>query len=280
MRYRNASRRLATAGLLAVATGLAVTAAPAAAATAGGAEGWASGLTSTGLLKAGPTPEVSSGGSEVRKSLLHPKVGDLVDARALDLQAAKGRGRATAAGVSAPKAKLNASAISADCKDGRGGARLADATLAGKHLESAPPPNTTIPVDVQGLGRAAVTLNKQERLPGKGLRVTGLQIDLPVPKGKKKGSSIRISSVICGPEKGAGTGPGGNGSGGNGPDGNGPDGNGPDGNGGNGSGGNGPSGNDGNGSGGNGPGSGYGSGGAPAAAPKPTPVRHDLPVTG
>ncbi|MES9537954.1 MULTISPECIES: choice-of-anchor P family protein [unclassified Actinomadura] len=218
MRHIHATKRLATAGLLA--TGL--VAAPASAtafAAAPGGEGSAYGLTATGPIAIPPIPAVSSSTGPVSKSLLREAHTDLVKASALDVKAAPDRASSSVARLAVPSAKLMADAVSAKCTAGSGAAHLARATLAGRRLDASPPPNTTIPVDVQGLGRTALTLNKQQRMPDGRLAVTGMELALPGKKG-----AVRVASATCGKAAGPAHGP--------------------------------------------------------SEAPAPTPVKHDLPVTG
>ncbi|TDD79884.1 hypothetical protein E1293_22150 [Actinomadura darangshiensis] len=217
MRHVHVVKRLATAGLLA--TGLAATATPAFAApalAAPGGEGSAYGLNVTGPLPVPPVPAVSSGGGPVSKSLLRENHTKLVNASALDVTASAARARSSVADLSVPTAKLLAHAVTAKCVGGQGTAHLARAVLAGKRLDASPPPNTTVPVDIDGLGRTSLTLNKQQRTSDGRLNVTAMELALPGGKG-----AVRVASATCGrtPE-------------------------------------------------------------TPSEAPAPTPVKHDLPVTG
>lgn len=213
MRHRHVVSCLA-AGLLA--GGLA--AVPAQAATAPAGEGSAYGLAITGPITVPPVPAVSSTTEEVDKRLLRENHTDLADAEALHVSASPSRARSTVTRLAVPSADLLASAVSAKCVDGRGSAHLGRAVLAGKRLDASPPPNTTIPVDVDGVGRTALILNKQQRTADGRLAVTAMELALPRDKG-----TLRVASATCGR-------------------------------------------------------------GAPARAPKeapaPTPVEHDIPVTG
>ncbi|MCQ0017280.1 choice-of-anchor P family protein [Actinomadura madurae] len=218
MRHTHLAKRLATTGLLAA--GLAAPAAPALAsapalaATPGG-EGSAYGLTVTGPVAVPPVPAVASRTGTVSKSLLRENRTGLVSASALDVKASAARASSTVARLAVPKAKLLASAVSAKCTAGRGSAHLAHAVLAAAGLDASPPPNTTVPVDVDGLGRTSLVLNKQQRTADGRLAVTAMELNLPGGKG-----AVRVASATCGRAK------------------------------------------------------------APAEAPAPTPVEHDLPVTG
>ncbi|CNE45544.1 Uncharacterised protein [Mycobacterium tuberculosis] len=213
MRHSHAFARLAAAGLLA--GGLVATAGPALAA---GGEGSAYGLTLTGPVPVPPVPAVSSTTGKVSKHLLREDRTKLVKASALDVSAAPARARSSVARLAVPSADLTAGAVSAKCVNGKGMANLADAVLAGKRLDSTPPPNTTIPVDVDGLGRTSLTLNKQQRTADGRLAVTAMELMLPGGKG-----ALKVASATCG--RGAPVRP-------------------------------------------------------PSEAPAPSPVKHDLPVTG
>lgn len=201
MRHTHAVKRFATAGLMAA--GLAAAAAPAPAfAAAPGSEGSAYGLTVTGPLAVPPVPAVSSSTGTVRKSVLRENRTKLVKASALDVDASASRARSAVAHLSVPSAKLLADAVTAKCAAGQGGARLAGASIAGKRLDSTPPPNTTVPVDVDGLGRTALVLNKQQRMADGRLAVTGMELSLPGKKG-----AIRVASATCGKAAGPAHGP-------------------------------------------------------------------------
>ncbi|XRQ09939.1 choice-of-anchor P family protein [Actinomadura welshii] len=183
-------------------------------------EGSAYGLTASGPVSVPPVPAVSSTTETVRKSLLREESTDLVKASALDVSASAARARSTVAKAAVPAADLMADAVTAKCRGGHGSAHLARAVIAGKRLDASPPPNTTIPVDVEGVGRTSLTLNKQERMADGRLAVTAMELRLPLPG---KPATIRIASATCGKS---------------------------------------------------------GPAEQPADAPAPTPVEHDLPVTG
>ncbi|MEU8342019.1 choice-of-anchor P family protein [Spirillospora sp. NPDC048832] len=190
MRHRHVVSCLA-AGLLA--GGLAAAPAQAATAAAPAGEGSAYGLELTGPVKVPPVPAVASTTEEVSKRLLRENHTDLADAAALDVSAAPARARSTVARLAVPSADLLAKAVSAKCVDGRGSAHLARAVLAGKRLDVSPPPNTTVPVDVDGVGRTALILNKQQRTADGRLAVTAIELALPGDKG-----TLRVASATCG----------------------------------------------------------------------------------
>lgn len=196
MRHTHAAKRIATAGLLAagLATGLTATT-PALAAPAQGAEGSAYGLKVDGPVSVPPVPAVSSTTGTVRRNLLRENHTKLIDASALNVSAAPARARSTVAKAAVPAAELLAEAVTAKCRDGQGSAHLARAVIAGKRLDASPPPNTTIPVDVEGLGRTSLTLNKQQRMADGRLAVTAMELRLPLPG---KPATVRIASATCG----------------------------------------------------------------------------------
>ncbi|WP_018654507.1 choice-of-anchor P family protein [Actinomadura flavalba] len=186
------ARRLLCAGALAaLATGVA---APAHAQPSG--EGSAYGLTAIGPVAVPPLPAVRSTGTPAERSLLRTNHTKLIDAGVLDVKAAPGRASSKVADVKVPTARLFAEAVTAVCRDGRGEAHLAQASVLGRRLAVSPPPNTTVPFEVEGLGKGGLVLNKQERLPDGRLRVTGLAVDLPLPGGGMQ--ALKVSSATCG----------------------------------------------------------------------------------
>jgi hypothetical protein len=195
MRHVHAAGRLTAAGVLI--TGLLGVATPALAAPhpAKPGGGSAYGLTVAGPLEVPPVPAVSSRSGTVTKHLLREDNTKLVTASALDVSASADRARSSVAQAAVPSADLAASAVSAECDGGRGAAHLARAVVAGRHLDSSPPPNTTIPVDVEGVGRTSLTLNKQQRMSDGRLNVTAMELRLPIPG---KASTVRIASATCG----------------------------------------------------------------------------------
>ncbi|MDL4813480.1 choice-of-anchor P family protein [Actinomadura opuntiae] len=191
----HAFRRMTTAGLLAAGlTAAAVPAAGAALAAPSDPVGSAYGLAVTGPLGAvPPVPAVSSERGAAHKSLLREDRTKLVRASALDVDATPANARSNVSHLAVPTAKLAADAVTATCRDGRGGAHLTQAVVAGKRLDATPPPNTTIPVDVEGVGRTSLVLNKQQPMPDGRLAVTAMQLNLPGGKG-----AVRVASATCG----------------------------------------------------------------------------------
>ncbi|MBO2456049.1 choice-of-anchor P family protein [Actinomadura violacea] len=190
----HAFTRLTTAALLAGGLTAAAAAPVLAAPPDPSGSGSAFGLAATGPLGAvPPVPAVSSDGGAAHKSLLNENRLKAVRASALNVDATPANARSNVAGLAVPTAKLMANAVTATCHDGQGGAHLTQATVAGKRLDATPPPNTTVPVDVEGVGRTSLVLNKQQRLPNGRLAVTAMQLNLPGGKG-----ALRVASATCG----------------------------------------------------------------------------------
>ncbi|MGI5166420.1 choice-of-anchor P family protein [Spirillospora sp. CA-253888] len=219
MSCRKAARRLVQVSVIVMAAGV-LAAAPAAAETggddsaaratasvarSGGPGASAFGLGATGPVRVPQVPAVSSSAGEVAKSLVREDRTKLVKAAALDVRAQHDRARSQVADLRVPSAGLRAEAVTARCLAGRGAASLADAVVAGRPLAVAPPPNTTIPVDLPELGRASVVMNKQQRLPDGRLNVTALEVNLPLGQGRTE--SIRVASATCGRAAGRPEGP-------------------------------------------------------------------------
>ncbi|MQY04893.1 choice-of-anchor P family protein [Actinomadura macrotermitis] len=189
--------KFAQTGLLAVALGLTM-AAPAAASPAAGSDagsGSAFGLAGAGPVPVAPLPAVSSAGDVVSRTLLRENRTQYVNAGALDVKAAREQAHSHVADLTVPLAGLQAESVSATCRQGQGAAHLTQAVVAGKRLDSSPPPNTTIPVKVDGVGNADLVLNKQERMRDGRLNVTAVALDLPV---NGKTESLRVASATCG----------------------------------------------------------------------------------
>ncbi|WP_019632083.1 choice-of-anchor P family protein [Actinomadura atramentaria] len=194
-----AARRAVQIGLVAAAFGATATApalaaapAPAPAPAPGSS---AFGLTATGPVALPPLPVAQSLSDTVSRSLLRENL-KVVDAGVLNVKAAKGYAHSDVATLKVPTAGLFAQAVSATCRDGRGVSHVANAVVAGKHLDVSPPPNTTVPFHVDGLGDGSVVINKQERLGDGRLRVTALAVRVPLGGGKAQ--TILVSSATCG----------------------------------------------------------------------------------
>ncbi|MFC4912414.1 choice-of-anchor P family protein [Actinomadura gamaensis] len=249
MRYGTATKRLtravtlaAVGGLLAASPALAATRhAPRGAAGAAGREGTAFGLALNGPIPLAPKPAVASKSGMRHTALLDEEHTKFLKAAVLDVAASPTQSQASVTKLRVTEVGLAADAVRAHCSGGTGSTELVDAMVGGKRLPVSPPPNTTIPVDLPQMGRVALILNKQERVPN-GVRVTA--IELTTPLGKLGTEDVRVSSATCMPGVNAPSGKGAdkvpNGDGG-----------------------------------GEAP-----SGKGAAEAPRPKPVRHDLAVTG
>lgn len=178
-------------GACAVATAVAVlTSAPASYADSTG--GTAFGIAATGPVQIGPLPSAVSTPEDrtARHSLLRPAANSVLDAGVLNTVAAPDRARSSVADLSIAKA-VTASAVTASCVNGKGRADLAGLMLAGRKIESAPAPNTTIPVTVDGLGTVSATLNRQVRRSDGRLAVTALVVRLPLDQ------TIEVANATC-----------------------------------------------------------------------------------
>ncbi|MFF5262186.1 choice-of-anchor P family protein [Actinomadura viridis] len=170
--------------------------APPSAPPTGSAQGSAYGLALMGPVSLPPVPAVSSGGREVRKDLARANEPRLLTAAVTDVGAASRRADSTVTKLRVPVARLSADVLSARCDAGRGSARLVNVDVAGKRLLSAPPPNTTIPIEIPGAGKASLTLNRQRRLPDGRLSVTALEATLPL--GALGSQTLKAASATCG----------------------------------------------------------------------------------
>ena len=110
------------------------------------------------------------------------------------MQATPNHARSSVTQLSVPAARLLASAVSATCDGGWGSVHLANAIIAGRQLSVTPPPNTTIPVELDGARRASLVLNKQQRLQDGRLAVTAMEFTLPL----RGASTLRVASATCG----------------------------------------------------------------------------------
>ncbi|MFI6907875.1 choice-of-anchor P family protein [Nonomuraea sp. NPDC050394] len=170
--------------------------APASQATTDPGGSSAFGLAAADALGIAPMPAVQADGARpARKSVTEHPANKLVNAKALEVDAQGDRAGSRAVGVDALASKLTADAVQVRCVGGSATARMASAVVDGKPIESAPAPNTTIPVEMKGVGTASVTLNKQQRNADGGMTVTGVAIAVPVGDGKYE--SIDLASATC-----------------------------------------------------------------------------------
>lgn len=222
---------------------------PASAAT--GHESSAFGISATGLVSISPTPAVaaSAGERQQSRSLVSLPNNALLNARVLGVSAGSHRARASVADVEIAKARLSAETVSATCVNGKGSTKLVRVKIGDRTIQSAPTPNTTVPVTLDRLGTVTVTLNKQQRRADGRLTVTALSVRIPMGHNNAL-QTVDVSSATCGAPMDAPQPPDGGDDGGNG------------------------------GNGGNGGSNGGSNGGDDNTAPVPTPVKGDLPVTG
>lgn len=167
------------------------------------------GISAGGIVPISPTPAVAAPAGQrqpLSKSLVSVPPNSVLSARVLAVSARPGRARASVTDLRIAKAQLSAHVLTATCVNGKGDARLVRATIGGRTLESAPKPNTTVPVALDRLGTVTVTLNKQERRSDGRLTVTALSVRVPVGG---LSQSVDVSSVTCGPGRsGSGSGSG------------------------------------------------------------------------
>jgi hypothetical protein len=186
MRSTRLAAYAVAAGLLAVPPALAGTAS----ATTG--TGSAYGLAASGLVAIPATPAVAA---TADKSLAELPANPLIDVKLLHTTAKPGFARASVTDLRVAKAALTAHLITATCKDGQGASHLVKANFAGHRLAVDAAPNSAITIPVQGLGTAAVTLNKQTRNADGSLTVTAIEVALPLPPGGTQ--TISVSSATC-----------------------------------------------------------------------------------
>lgn len=191
MRLTHLTKYVAVAGALGVPLALA---APAGA--TGGGGGSAFGVSASGLVNLPPLPAVSSAAQPHDKSLAELPPNPLVQLKILHVSATPGRARASVADLKIAKAALSAHLITARCAGGHGSSQLVRASLAGHRLAVGAAPNSTVAVQVHGVGTVSVTLNKQVRDANGRLTVTAIALSLPIAPGTIQ--TVDISSATCG----------------------------------------------------------------------------------
>ncbi|TDC36834.1 hypothetical protein E1281_39685, partial [Actinomadura sp. KC345] len=192
MRLQALTTCAAAVGALALPFTLAV---PAASATSGGA-GSAFAISASGPVAIPATPSVTSTAQKPeRKSVAELPANPLVRAGVLNAAAWSGHGRASVADLDVPRLGLSAGAVTAKCENGNGVSNLVRATLNGKKLKAAATPNSTVNVDLKGLGNATVTLNRHVRDKDGSLTITAIEVRATVAGKTQK---ISIASVTCG----------------------------------------------------------------------------------
>ncbi len=162
------------------------------------ATGSAFGVSATGPVAIPPTPFVppTSSSRPVRKSLAEVPANPLVRASVLSAAAWAGHGRASVADLKLARAGLTADLITAKCENGNGVSHLTKVVLNGRTLAVRPRPNSAVVVQLDKIGTATVTLNKQVRNPDGGLTVTAVEVSLPLGAGQTE--TVSIASVTCG----------------------------------------------------------------------------------
>jgi hypothetical protein len=161
--------------------------------------GSAYGLAASGLVAIPATPAVAA---TADKSLAELPANPLIDVKRLHVTARPAFARASVLDLRVAKAALTAHLVTATCVNGTGISHLAGVRLAGHALAANAAPNSALTVPVQGLGTAAVVLNKQTRNADGSLTVTAVEVTLPVGPGRTQ--SLSVSSATC---AGAPTGP-------------------------------------------------------------------------
>lgn len=192
------SRKKAVAGGIGVLSALLVAGtvlAPAAGATTQTSDSGANSafaISASGLLTIKPTPSVddSDGFSQASVARLQLPA-NLVDLRVLNAQAGAGTAQSSildlSVGLGVGKPLLTASAIEAECGDGKASSSLAKAKIGDVKLDVAVPPNTG--VEVPGL--LSVELNKQVTNKDGSITVTAVSINVD---GIQK---IDLASATC-----------------------------------------------------------------------------------
>ncbi|HVW44999.1 MAG TPA: choice-of-anchor P family protein, partial [Amycolatopsis sp.] len=151
-------------------------------------------ISGSGLLKITPTPSVNDKDGFSQESLAVLTIpGSLGEVKVLNAQAGAGQAQASVASVKITlgpgKPLLTASAIEADCKDGKASSSLAKAKIGDVPLKVDVPPNTG--VEVPGL--ASVMLNKQVKHSDGSVTVTAISVSVD---GVQK---LDIASATCAP---------------------------------------------------------------------------------
>jgi hypothetical protein len=154
--------------------------------------GSAYGLAASGLVAIPATPAVAA---TADKSLAELPANPLIDVKLLHTTARPAFARASVLDLRVAKAALTAHLITATCNNGTATSHLAGARLAGHALAANAAPNSALTVPVQGLGTAAVVLNKQTGNADGSLTVTAIEATLPVGPGRTQ--TLSVSSATC-----------------------------------------------------------------------------------
>ncbi|GAB3672661.1 hypothetical protein GCM10027589_42240 [Actinocorallia lasiicapitis] len=165
-------------------------------AQAGGVYGEAFGIAAKGVVALAPTPYVKAKTEEVlTKTMVKIPANPLVSGVVNEASASKYHARAAVADLVVGQLGLRAEAVTATCDNGVGGTALAKVKIGPSEIPLYPKPNSGVKLPLGALGKAEVTLNKQVRLPGGGLEVTAIHIDLSLVGAVDQ--TIDIASVTC-----------------------------------------------------------------------------------
>lgn len=179
----------------------AMLAAPAGAAVPAHAPGHnaATALSGNGPIAVPTISAVTFAGKTADRSLLELPSNPLVSAKVLHSTAKADSARSAVADVLIKKLDLSAHAIVAKCSHGHGTVDLVSAEAHGQKLAVSPSKNSAIKVGLGKLGTAVVTLNKQTHAPDGSLTVTAIEAQVPLG-GKKE--TIDVSTATCAPHHG------------------------------------------------------------------------------
>jgi hypothetical protein len=189
----------AIAGVLAAPAAAAAIISPASA-TGGASASSAYGISAAGLVNIPRTPAVTSASQPSSRSVASIPGNPLVKLSVLHTRAVPGHASASVADLRvakaaiSPEAVLSAKLITARCDEGVGASRLVGVRLAGRAIQAATSPNSTVTVPVAGLGGVQVTVNKQVRNPDGTLTVTGLELAV---QAAGKSQTVAVSSARC-----------------------------------------------------------------------------------
>jgi hypothetical protein len=177
---------------------------PAAATRHAGGPGFATayGIAADGLISIPRIPEVTSEERPASRNVLEIPGNPLVELSVLRARALPGHADASAVDLKiakvaiSPEAVLTAKLISARCDDGFGASRLVGVRLAGRPIQAAASPNSTLTVPIAGLGGVQVTINKQVRNPDGTVTVTGLELAIAA---LGQSQTVDVASATCAP---------------------------------------------------------------------------------
>jgi hypothetical protein len=192
MRLTQLTKITTVAGVLAAPLAVA---GPASSATTGAPDS-AYGIAATGLVPIAPLPSATSASQPNHKSLLELPANPLVQAKVLSAAATPGKARASVADLRVAQIALSAHLITAKCVNGKGNSLLTKVVLNGQVLKTGAAPNSAVTVGLDKLGSASVIVNKQVRDSYGRLTVTA--VELSVPLGPGKVTTISIASATCG----------------------------------------------------------------------------------